>query len=121
MPTITLPDGSTRQYPKAVSVMDVAADIGAGLAKATLAGVVNGELVDASHSIETDASLSVVTNRSDEALPLLRHSTAHLLAQAVKQLFPSAQVSIGPVIEGGFYYDFDFERSFTPEDLLTIA
>lgn len=120
MPTITLPDGSTRQYPQAVSVMDVAADIGAGLAKATLAGVVDGELVDASYSINTDASLSVVTNKSDEALPLLRHSTAHLLAQAVKQLFPTAQVSIGPVIDGGFYYDFDFERSFTPEDLVTI-
>ncbi|MFK7855191.1 MAG: threonine--tRNA ligase [Granulosicoccus sp.] len=120
MPTITLPDGSTRQYPQAVSVMDVAADIGAGLAKATLAGVVNGELVDASYSMQADASLAVVTNKSDEALPLLRHSTAHLLAQAVKQLFPSAQVSIGPVIDGGFYYDFDFERSFTPEDLLTI-
>ncbi len=120
MPVITLPDGSTRQYPAAVSVMDVAADIGAGLAKATLAGIVNGELVDSSHAIETDASLAVVTNKSDEALPLLRHSTAHLLAQAVKQLFPTAQVSIGPVIEDGFYYDFDFERSFTPEDLVTI-
>lgn len=100
--------------------MDVAADIGAGLAKATLAGIVDGELVDSSHAIETDASLEVITNKSDEALPLLRHSTAHLLAQAVKQLFPSAQVSIGPVIEDGFYYDFDFERSFTPEDLVTI-
>ena len=120
MPVITLPDGSTRQYPAAVSVMDVAADIGAGLAKATLAGIVNGELVDSSHAIETDASLAVVTNKSDEALPLLRHSTAHLLAQAVKQLFPTAQVSIGPVIEDGFYFDFDFERSFTPEDLVTI-
>lgn len=120
MPTITLPDGSTRQYPQTVSVMDVAADIGAGLAKATLAGVVNGELVDASYSIEADATLSVVTSKSEEALPLLRHSTAHLLAQAVKQLFPEAQVSIGPVIEGGFYYDFDYERSFTPEDLVTI-
>lgn len=120
MPVISLPDGSTRQYPEAVSVMDVAADIGPGLAKATLAGIVNGELVDSSHSITTDASLAVVTNKSDEALPLLRHSTAHLLAQAVKQLFPSAQVSIGPVIDDGFYYDFDYERSFTPEDLTTI-
>ncbi len=120
MPIISLPDGSTRQYPEAVSVMDVAADIGPGLAKATLAGVVNGELVDSSHSIDIDATLSVVTNKSDEALPLLRHSTAHLLAQAVKQLFPTAQVSIGPVIDDGFYYDFDFERSFTPEDLVTI-
>ena len=120
MPIISLPDGSTRQYPEAVSVMDVAADIGPGLAKATLAGIVNGELVDSSHSITADASLAVVTNKSDEALPLLRHSTAHLLAQAVKQLFPSAQVSIGPVIDDGFYYDFDYERSFTPEDLTTI-
>jgi len=120
MPVITLPDGSTRQYPAAVSVMEVAADIGAGLAKATLAGVVNGQLVDASHAIESDATLAVVTNKSEEALPLLRHSTAHLLAQAVKQLFPSAQVSIGPVIDDGFYYDFDYERSFTPEDLVTI-
>ena len=120
MPVITLPDDSTRQFPDPVTVMDVAADIGAGLAKATLAGIVNGELVDASHVIDTDARLAVVTNKSDEALPLLRHSTAHLLAQAVKQLFPTAQVSIGPVVEGGFYYDFDYERSFTPEDLETI-
>ena len=120
MPTITLPDDSTRQYPKPVTVMDVAADIGAGLAKATLAGIVDGNLVDASHVMDADASLSVVTNKSDEALPLLRHSTAHLLAQAVKQLFPSAQVTIGPVIDDGFYYDFDYERSFTPEDLDTI-
>ena len=120
MPTITLPDGSTRQYPNAVSVMDVAADIGPGLAKATLAGIVDGEIVDASHAISNDASLAVITNKSDEALPLLRHSTAHLLAQAVKQLYPTAQVSIGPVIEDGFYYDFDYEKSFTPEDLLTI-
>ena len=89
MPTITLPDGSTRQYPEAVSVMDVAADIGPGLAKATLAGIVDGEIVDASHAMTNDASLSVITNKSDEALPLLRHSTAHLLAQAVKQLFPT--------------------------------
>lgn len=120
MPVITLPDGSTRQYPDAVSVMDVAADIGPGLAKATLAGVVNGQLVDASHLMNDDASLSVVTAKSEEALPLLRHSSAHLLAQAVKQLFPTAQVSIGPVIEDGFYYDFDYERSFTPEDLEKI-
>ena len=120
MPVITLPDASTRQFPDPVTVMDVAADIGAGLAKATLAGIVDGQLVDASHVIDSDSSLSVVTNKSDEALPLLRHSTAHLLAQAVKQLFPSAQVSIGPVVEGGFYYDFDYERSFTPEDLESI-
>ena len=120
MPVITLPDESTRQYPNPVSVMDVAADIGAGLAKATLAGVVDGTLVDASHVMRDDARLSVVTTKSDEALPLLRHSTAHLLAQAVKQLFPTAQVTIGPVIDEGFYYDFDYERSFTPEDLERI-
>ena len=120
MPVITLPDDSTRQYPNPVSVMDVAADIGAGLAKATLAGVVDGTLVDASHVMHNDARLSVVTNKSEEALPLLRHSTAHLLAQAVKQLFPDAQVTIGPVIDEGFYYDFDYERSFTPEDLERI-
>ena len=120
MPTITLPDGSSRQYPNPVSVLDVAADIGPGLAKATLAGVVDGTLVDASHTMSDDVSLSVVTTKSDEALPLLRHSTAHLLAQAVKQLFPTAQVTIGPVIEEGFFYDFAFERAFTPEDLTLI-
>ena len=120
MPTITLPDGSSRQYPNPVSVLDVAADIGPGLAKATLAGVVDGILVDASHTMSDDASLAVVTTKSDEALPLLRHSTAHLLAQAVKQLFPTAQVTIGPVIEEGFFYDFAFERAFTPEDLTLI-
>lgn len=120
MPTITLPDGSSRQYPNPVSVLDVAADIGPGLAKATLAGVVDGTLVDASHTMSDDASLAVVTTKSDEALPLLRHSTAHLLAQAVKQLFPTAQVTIGPVIEEGFFYDFAFERAFTPEDLTLI-
>ena len=120
MPTITLPDGSSRQYPNPVSVLDVAADIGPGLAKATLAGVVDGTLVDASHTMSDDASLAVVTTKSEEALPLLRHSTAHLLAQAVKQLFPTAQVTIGPVIEDGFFYDFAFERAFTPEDLTLI-
>ncbi len=120
MPTITLPDGSNRQYPNPVTVLDVAADIGPGLAKATLAGVVDGTLVDASHTLAEDVSLAVVTNKSDEALPLLRHSTAHLLAQAVKQLFPTAQVTIGPVIEDGFFYDFAFERAFTPEDLELI-
>ena len=120
MPIITLPDASTRQYPEAITVMDVAADIGPGLAKATLAGIVDGEIVDASHAMTQDASLSIITNKSDEALPLLRHSTAHLLAQAVKQLYPAAQVSIGPVIEDGFYYDFDYEKSFTPEDLVAI-
>ncbi len=120
MPQITLPDGSVRQFANPVSVFDVAADIGPGLAKATLAGLVDGTLVDSSHVIENDAALSIVTNKSEEGLPLLRHSTAHLLAQAVKQLFPTAQVTIGPVIENGFYYDFAFERAFTPEDLELI-
>ena len=120
MPRITLPDASVREYPAPLSVMDVAADIGPGLAKATLAGVVDGRLVDASHVLEDDASLSIVTARSEEALPLIRHSTAHLMAQAVKQLFPETQVTIGPVVEGGFYYDLARERSFTPEDLEAI-
>ncbi len=120
MPQITLPDGSVRQFANPVSVFDVAADIGPGLAKGTLAGIVDGSLVDSSHIMEDDASLAIVTTKSEEALPLLRHSTAHLLAQAVKQLFPSAQVTIGPVIDNGFYYDFAFERAFTPEDLEII-
>jgi len=120
MPRITLPDDSVRDYPAPLSVMDVAADIGPGLAKATLAGVVDGELVDASHVLEADARLAIVTTRSEEALPLIRHSTAHLMAQAIKQLFPETQVTIGPVIEGGFYYDLAREASFTPEDLEAI-
>ena len=120
MPVITLPDGSKRDFDSAVTVLDVAADIGPGLAKATLAGVVSGQEVDASYLIEEDANLSIVTDRSDEALEIIRHSTAHLLAMAVKELFPSAQVTIGPVIENGFYYDFSFERAFTPEDLEAI-
>ena len=120
MPLITLPDGSQRNFDDSISVLDVAADIGPGLAKATLAGVVAGEVVDASYQIEEDASLSIVTDRSAEALDIIRHSSAHLLAMAVKQLFPSAQVTIGPVIEDGFYYDFSFERAFMPEDLQAI-
>ncbi len=120
MSAITLPDGSQRIFENPVTVADVAADIGAGLAKATLAGVVNGEVVDASFIINEDATLAIVTDRSDEALDIIRHSSAHLLAMAVKQLFPSAQVTIGPVIDDGFYYDFAFERAFTPEDLEVI-
>ena len=120
MPVITLPDGSQREFDSSVTVLDVAADIGPGLAKATLAGVVAGQEVDASYLIEENVSLSIVTDRSDEALEIIRHSTAHLLAMAVKELFPSAQVTIGPVIEDGFYYDFSFERAFTPEDLEAI-
>ena len=120
MPSSTLPDGSQRVFDTPVSVADVAADIGVGLAKATLAGVVNGEVVDASYVMTVDATLAIVTDRSDEALDIIRHSSAHLLAMAVKSLFPSAQVTIGPVIEDGFYYDFAFERAFSPEDLEAI-
>ncbi|WP_221053139.1 threonine--tRNA ligase [Methylomonas koyamae] len=120
MPVITLPDGSQRQFDRAVSVMDVALSIGTGLAKATLAGKVNGKLVDASYLIQEDASLKIVTAKDVDGVDVIRHSTAHLLAQAVKQLFPSAQVTIGPVVENGFYYDFSYERSFTPDDLVAI-
>jgi threonyl-tRNA synthetase len=117
---ITLPDGSKRPFDHPVSVQDVAASIGAGLAKATLAGKVDGKLVDASFPIDHDASLEIVTEKSPEALEILRHSTAHLLAQAVQRLYPGAQVTIGPVIDSGFYYDFAYERPFTPDDLIKI-
>ena len=120
MPVITLPDGSQRSFDNPVSVHDVAASIGPGLAKAALAGRVDGQLVDTSYPIEQDAELAIITDRDEEGLEVIRHSTAHLLAQAVKQLFPSAQVTIGPTIEDGFYYDFSFERPFTPEDLKAI-
>jgi len=120
MPVITLPDGSKREYDQAVTVMDVALSIGSGLAKATLAGKVNGNLVDASTVIDQDASLQLITAKDEDGISVIRHSTAHLLAQAVKQLFPSAQVTIGPVIENGFFYDFSYERPFTPEDLSAI-
>ncbi|WP_018231351.1 threonine--tRNA ligase [Thioalkalivibrio thiocyanodenitrificans] len=120
MPLITLPDGSERRFDGPVTVRDVAADIGPGLAKAALAGRLDGRLVDTSHRIEDDAELAIVTARDPEGLEIIRHSTAHLLAQAVKDLFPSAQVTIGPVIEDGFYYDFAFERPFHPEDLEKI-
>ncbi len=120
MPVITLPDGSQRSFNQAVTVYDVAADIGAGLAKAALAGKVNGEPVDTSFLIENDSDLAIITARDDEGLDTIRHSCAHLMAMAVQDLFPSAQVTIGPVIENGFYYDFAFERPFTPEDLEKI-
>ncbi len=120
MPVITLPDGSQRSFDQAVTVHDVAADIGPGLAKAALAGRVDGELVDTSYLIEQDANLGIITERDEEGLDVIRHSTAHLLAQAVKELFPGAQVTIGPVIDNGFYYDFAYERPFTPEDLEAI-
>ena len=120
MIAITLPDGSRREFENAVTVGDVAASIGAGLAKAALAGKVDGKLVDTSFRIEQDAELAIITDKSPEALDVLRHSTAHLLAQAVQRLFPGAQVTIGPVIDNGFYYDFAYERPFTPEDLPAI-
>jgi threonyl-tRNA synthetase len=117
---ITLPDGSQREFPQGVTVAEVAASIGAGLAKAALGGKVDGQLVDTSHRIEADAQLAIVTDRDAEGLELIRHSTAHLLAYAVKELFPEAQVTIGPVIDNGFYYDFAYKRPFTPEDLVAI-
>ncbi|MBZ0126358.1 MAG: threonine--tRNA ligase [Rhodocyclales bacterium] len=120
MLTITLPDGSKREFPQAVTVAEVAASIGAGLAKAALAGKVNGRLVDTSFLIERDSTLAIVTDKDLEGIEILRHSTAHLLAYAVKELFPEAQVTIGPVIENGFYYDFSYKRPFTPEDLAKI-
>lgn len=120
MPVITLPDGTQRSYPKPLSIHEIAADIGPGLAKAALAGEVDGRLVDTSYKVEHDARISIVTGKQEQGLDVIRHSTAHLLAQAVKQLFPEAQVTIGPVIEDGFYYDFAFHRSFTPEDLEKI-
>ncbi|MBU6379206.1 MAG: TGS domain-containing protein, partial [Gammaproteobacteria bacterium] len=120
MPVITLPDGSQRTYERAVTVAEVAASIGAGLARAALAGKVSGALVDTSFAIADDARLEIVTDKHPDALEVVRHSTAHLLAQAVQALFPEAQVTIGPVIEDGFYYDFAYKRPFTPEDLLAI-
>ena len=120
MPQITLPDGSQRSFDQAVSVMDIAADIGPGLAKATLAGKVDGELVDAAYVIDRDASVAIVTGRDEEALELLRHDAAHVMAQAVQELFPGTQVTIGPAIEDGYYYDFAREEPFTPEDLEKI-
>jgi len=120
VPTIILPDGKQRSFPEPVTVAEIAASIGAGLARAALAGRVDGRLVDLSHVVDQDAALSIVTAKDAEGLDVVRHSTAHLLAQAVKQLFPTAQVTIGPVIEDGFYYDFSYERPFTPEDLAAI-
>ena len=117
---ITLPDGSVREYPAPVRVADIAASIGAGLAKAALGARVDGKLVDTSHRISADAEVAIVTDKDADGLELIRHSTAHLLAYAVKELFPQAQVTIGPVIENGFYYDFAYKRPFTPEDLTAI-
>ena len=120
MPNIKLPDGSVRNYPEPVTVFEIAASIGAGLAKAALAGRVDGRVVDTGFKIEGDAEVAVITDKDTAGLEVLRHSTAHLLAHAVKELFPEAQVTIGPVIEDGFYYDFSYKRPFTPEDLAAI-
>ncbi|MBZ4195020.1 MAG: threonine--tRNA ligase [Candidatus Contendobacter sp.] len=120
MPVITLPDGSERTFDHPISVREVAAAIGPGLAKAALAGKVDGRLVDTSHVIEGDVTLALITERDPEGLEIIRHSSAHLLAHAVKQLYPTAQVTIGPMIENGFYYDFAYERPFTPDDLTRI-
>ena len=125
---ITLPDASKREFPQAVTVAEVAASIGAGLAKAALGGKVriagapedSGKVVDTSYRIEKDSALAIITAKDAEGLDLIRHSTAHLLAYAVKELFPDAQVTIGPVIENGFFYDFSYKRPFTPEDLVAI-
>ena len=120
MLNITLPDGSKRSFDKPVTVAEVAASIGAGLAKAALAGKVDGKLVDTSYRLDTDANLAIVTDKDADGVDTIRHSTAHLLAYAVKELFPDAQVTIGPVIENGFFYDFSYKRPFTPEDLTKI-
>ena len=117
---ITLPDGSKREYPGPVTVADVAASIGPGLAKVTVAGKVNGRLVDASDTITQDANLQIITPKDNDGLEIIRHSTAHLLGHAVKQLYPTAKMVIGPVIEDGFYYDIAYERPFTPDDMAAI-
>ena len=120
MVQITLPDGSLREFPGPVTVAEVAASIGAGLAKAALAGKIDGVVVDTSHTIEANSALSIITAKDADGLEVIRHSTAHLLAYAVKSLFPDAQVTIGPVIEHGFFYDFSYKRPFTPDDLALI-
>ncbi|MBC8519538.1 MAG: threonine--tRNA ligase [Gammaproteobacteria bacterium] len=120
MPLITLPDGSQRSFDQAVTVFDVASDIGPGLAKAALAGKIGDQLVDTSYLIEEDVSLSLITSRDEEGVEIIRHSTAHLLAQAVKEIFPETQITIGPVVENGFYYDFARDEKFTPDDFKII-
>src|SRR5215510_16234555 len=120
MPVVTLPDGSERRFDQPITVDELAGSIGAGLRKAALAGRVDGKLVDTSYVIGTDANVAIVTEKDPDGLEVIRHSTAHLLAQAVKELFPEAQVTIGPVIDNGFYYDFAFSRPFSTEDLAAI-
>ncbi|BFL84102.1 hypothetical protein LFREDSHE_25520 [Shewanella baltica] len=117
MPVITLPDGSKREFAHAVSTLDVAADIGPGLAKACIAGRVNGELKDACDLIETDAELSIITAKDEEGVEILRHSCAHLLGHAIKQMWPETKMAIGPVIDNGFYYDIDLEHKLTQDDI----
>src|SRR5687767_13881448 len=120
MPNIRLPDGSVCPYDQPVTVAEIAASIGPGLAKAALAGRVTGKLVDTAYRVENDADVAIVTDKDPDGLEVIRHSSAHLLAHAVKELFPDAQVTIGPVVEDGFYYDFAYKRPFTPEDLAAI-
>jgi threonyl-tRNA synthetase len=120
MVVVTLPDGSKREFAAPVTIAEVAQNIGSGLAKAALAGSVDGRLVDLSHTINHDVQLAIITDKNTEGLEIIRHSTAHLLAYAVKELFPEAQVTIGPVIDNGFYYDFSYHRPFTPEDLIAL-
>jgi threonyl-tRNA synthetase len=120
MVKIKLPDGSVRSYDQPVTVAEIAASIGPGLAKAALAGRVNGKLVDTTQRVDSDSDVSIVTDKDPDGVDIIRHSSAHLLAHAVKELFPDAQVTIGPVIEDGFYYDFAYKRPFTPEDLAAI-
>ncbi|MBF0127611.1 MAG: TGS domain-containing protein, partial [Magnetococcales bacterium] len=120
MPRLTLPDGSIKEFPTPVTVAQVAASIGAGLARAALAGKIGGRLVDLDTLIEGDTPIEIITPSTPEGLEILRHSTSHLMAQAVKELYPTAQVTIGPAVADGFYYDFDYERPFTPEDLTAI-
>ncbi|MCH9746065.1 MAG: TGS domain-containing protein, partial [Proteobacteria bacterium] len=120
MPIITLPDGSTKSFDQALTVFEVAKSIGSGLAKATLAGKVDDEMVDASFLIESDASVSIITAKDEEGLDVIRHSTAHLLAQATQMLYPDAQVTIGPVIDNGFFYDFAYKDGFSEGDLAKI-
>ena len=120
MPVITLPDGNHKVFDQPVSVADIAASIGPGLAKAALAGKVNGHLVDTSTVVDHDAAVSIVTDKDPDGLSIIRHSTAHLLANAVQELFPGAQVTIGPVIEDGFYYDFAYKTPFSSDDLAAI-
>ncbi|MBT6634007.1 MAG: TGS domain-containing protein, partial [Gammaproteobacteria bacterium] len=117
MPNVTLPDGTVKSYDQALTVAEVASSIGSGLAKAAIAGEIDGQMVDTSYMIESDAALAIITNKDERALEVIRHSTAHLLAQATQQLYPKAQVTIGPVIDNGFYYDIDMEHTLTDEDL----